>query len=58
MYVVRFPCQQCAVEATLLTSKGHIFCLNCLIVRRSPGALTRAGGVGMRSMSSPTAATS
>ena len=58
MYVVRFPCQQCAVEATLLTSKGHIFCLNCLIVRRSPGAITRGGGIGLRPMSSSTAATS
>jgi hypothetical protein len=58
MYVVRFPCQQCAVEATLLTSKGYTFCLNCLIIRRSPGALARARGVGRRSMSSPTAATS
>ena len=58
MYVVRFPCQQCAVEATLLTSKGHIFCLNCLIVRRSPGAITRARGVEMPPMSSSTAARS
>ena len=58
MYVVRFPCQQCAVEATLLTSRGYIFCLNCLIVRRSPGALTRVRGVGMRPMFSSTATTS
>ena len=58
MYVVRFPCQQCAVEATLLTSKGHIFCLNCLIVRRSPEAISQARGVGIRPMSSSTAATS
>jgi hypothetical protein len=58
MCVVRFPCQQCAVETTLLPSKGRIFCLNCHIVRRSPGAITRPRGVGVRPMSSSIAATS
>ena len=54
MYVVHFRRQQCAAEATLLTSRGYTFCLNCLIVRRSPGALARARGVGMRPMFSST----